>query len=244
ATRSRQTSGSSTTSAVSSTNNDGTVSQTEQVPIPPTFQSQNVQTIFNNFDNMNQYAKKNQQDQEQYINVKKESLGELFDSTSLVKFKSSTVLPKNAANLQRMATPKEEVNKEIGEVPGGNLTSDYMPGLFDKLDAQIFGKILPPYMLEKNESLRRNMMNNNQALGGQILSNQGQLQQQQQQQLHQPQMPQLQHPGINNLPPGGGSNWPIVNGEDGLNLEALFGSLGGNVSNQGDSNGLEYLDPF
>ena len=48
-----------------------------------------------------------------------------------------------------MATPKEEVNKEIGEVPGGNLTSDYMPGLFDKLDAQIFGKILPPYMLEK-----------------------------------------------------------------------------------------------
>ena len=48
-----------------------------------------------------------------------------------------------------MATPKEEENKEIGEVAGGNLTSDYMPGVFDKLDAQIFGKILPPYMLEK-----------------------------------------------------------------------------------------------
>ncbi|KAK6199206.1 transcriptional regulator [Scheffersomyces amazonensis] len=28
--------------------------------------------------------------------------------------------------------------------------SNYMPGPFDKLDAQIFGRILPPYMLEKN----------------------------------------------------------------------------------------------
>ncbi|KAL7664516.1 Zn(2)-C6 fungal-type domain-containing protein [[Candida] zeylanoides] len=27
---------------------------------------------------------------------------------------------------------------------------DYMPGVIDKLDAQIFGRILPPYMLEKN----------------------------------------------------------------------------------------------
>ena len=50
---------------------------------------------------------------------------------------------KNVANIQRVATPLEENNKEIGEVSGGNLTSNYMPGVFDKLDTQIFGKILP-----------------------------------------------------------------------------------------------------
>ena len=31
-----------------------------------------------------------------------------------------------------------------------DFSQDYIPGVFDKLDAQIFGKILPPYMLEKN----------------------------------------------------------------------------------------------
>lgn len=32
-------------------------------------------------------------------------------------------------------------------------TDDYMPGVIDKLDAQIFGRILPPYMLEKNAKI-------------------------------------------------------------------------------------------
>jgi hypothetical protein len=33
--------------------------------------------------------------------------------------------------------------------------NQYIPGVFDKLDAQIFGKILPPYMLEKNYQIHQ-----------------------------------------------------------------------------------------
>ncbi|KAL6454637.1 ASG1 Activator of stress genes protein 1 [Candida maltosa Xu316] len=109
--------------------------------IPANFNTQNVKNTFNNFDKMNQYAKR-------------DSLGQLFDQTSIAKFESSSDLPKNVANLERVDIPKEEDNKEIGANAGGNLTSDYMPGVFDKLDAQIFGKILPPYMLEKNDALK------------------------------------------------------------------------------------------
>lgn len=35
----------------------------------------------------------------------------------------------------------------------------YVPGVFDKLDAQIFGKILPPYMLEKNYAIQKSQIN-------------------------------------------------------------------------------------
>ena len=58
----------------------------------------------------------------------------------MAKFESSSEIPKNVANIQRVATPLEENNKEIGEVSGGNLTSNYMPGVFDKLDTQILVK--------------------------------------------------------------------------------------------------------
>lgn len=37
--------------------------------------------------------------------------------------------------------------------------NQYVPGVFDKLDAQIFGKILPPYMLEKNYSVLKSQIN-------------------------------------------------------------------------------------
>ncbi|RCK59325.1 Activator of stress genes protein 1 [Candida viswanathii] len=217
ATRSRQTSAVVSASASSTTTTaaapmTSSASGENAVAIPAQFQSQNVKTTFKNFDNMNQYAKKDQVPQDQY--GKKESLGQLFDTTSQAKWAAGSDLPKEVANLQRVESPKEEENKEIGGVAGGNLTSDYMPGVFDKLDAQIFGKILPPYMLEKNEDLRRSNG------GGAILTNQA------------------------SVGDGSGSNnWQMGNGEDGLNLEALFGSLG-DTSQPGDSNGLEYLDPF
>ena len=37
----------------------------------------------------------------------------------------------------------------------------YVPGVIDKLDAQIFGRILPPYMLETNSRHARNVTNEN-----------------------------------------------------------------------------------
>ena len=79
----------------------------------------------------------------------------------MAKFESSSEIPKNVANIQRVATPLEENNKEIGEVSGGNLTSNYMPGVFDKLDTQILVKYYLPYMLEKNETMNYNSNNNN-----------------------------------------------------------------------------------
>ena len=42
---------------------------------------------------------------------RRESLSQLFDNTSMAKFESSSEIPKNVANIQRVATPLEENNK-------------------------------------------------------------------------------------------------------------------------------------
>ena len=43
--------------------------------------------------------------------------------------------------------------------PGNQQSGEYLPGVIDKLDAQIFGRILPPYMLEKNAKQANNSVN-------------------------------------------------------------------------------------
>lgn len=51
------------------------------------------------------------------------------------------------------------------QVPEGDgFNNNYVPGVFDKLDAQIFGKILPPYMLEKNYQVQRKSQRNSPSL--------------------------------------------------------------------------------
>ena len=47
---------------------------------------------------------------------------------------------------------------ETEEALDGN--AGYKPGVFDQLDAQIFGRILPPYMLEQNARLSQQQTNN------------------------------------------------------------------------------------
>lgn len=54
----------------------------------------------------------------------------------------------------RETTPSQGVQKEQplqspASIPTGD-SSIYLPGAIDKLDTQIFGRILPPYMLQKN----------------------------------------------------------------------------------------------
>lgn len=44
---------------------------------------------------------------------------------------------------------------------GNQQSGEYLPGVIDKLDAQIFGRILPPYMLEKNAKQANTNISNN-----------------------------------------------------------------------------------
>lgn len=228
ASRSRQVTATtnSTTNSTTANSNSNSNSNSQPTTLPANFQNVNVKNTFENFDNMNHFVKKERERE-------RESLSQLFDNTSMAKFESSSEIPKNVANIQRVATPLEENNKEIGEVSGGNLTSNYMPGVFDKLDTQIFGKILPPYMLEKNETMNYNSNNNNSNNVNNNFNNNNN-----------------NAGGVNNNSNGvaynnNAANWPLNNAEDGLNLEDLFGTLGNNGNGgTSSSNGLEYLDPF
>ncbi|KAF6067143.1 Fungal specific transcription factor domain family protein [Candida albicans] len=225
ASRSRQVTATTNSTTTTANTNSNSNSNSQPTTLPANFQNVNVKNTFENFDNMNHFVKKERERE-------RESLSQLFDNTSMAKFESSSEIPKNVANIQRVATPLEENNKEIGEVSGGNLTSNYMPGVFDKLDTQIFGKILPPYMLEKNETMNYNSNNNNSNNVNNNFNNNNNAGE------------------VNNNSNGvaynnNAANWPLNNAEDGLNLEDLFGTLGNNGNGgTSSSNGLEYLDPF
>lgn len=106
-------------------------------------QSSNVQATFQNFDNNNQYYQSN----------KRDDLGQLFKNHNLARFHAHSEIPQEVTNIAKMGPGKDEENQEVGGNSGAALGSNYIPGVFDKLDAQIFGKILPPYMAEKNEML-------------------------------------------------------------------------------------------
>lgn len=135
-------------------------------------QNENVQSTFKNFDIMNNfktggaklsessnvvtsdknpYAPYTQQDPLK----KSEALGLLFTDTSLEAFHSSNdpELAAVAPTVPSLPSSLPTIEEQPG-ITNSNTTdedrNDYVPGVFDKLDAQIFGKILPPYMLEKN----------------------------------------------------------------------------------------------
>lgn len=64
---------------------------------------------------------------------------------------------------QAFAYVQETKLPDIDETPkfgDGDEFQSYIPGVFDKLDAQIFGKILPPYMLEKHAQIQRALQRN------------------------------------------------------------------------------------
>ncbi|KAG5421051.1 ASG1 [Candida metapsilosis] len=216
---------------------------------------ENVKSTFKNFDQNNKYAHN--------TNTKKDELSEFFRDASIARFQSTSDIPKDLSNIEKLSVIKEEDNEEIGSNAGAGLTSNYMPGVFDKLDAQIFGKILPPYMY------------NQQQLPNSQKSQQHQQQQQQppaqphhhhhQQQQQEPFQPQQQfstteHPPFSQYEPEQGSNIynsqnsfipnnNHYNPDEGLNFEEIFGALDGFApgnmgGDNGESNPIDYLAPF
>lgn len=132
----------------------------------------------------------------------------------------------------------KSVNKQP-ETLDDDFLNSYVPGVFDKLDAQIFGKILPPYMLEKNYQIQRALLQrntptdtraNSPAAQGQFNAQAGQ--------------DGATRPATNDAPASSGERFGLIS-----NLSVDLNELP-NVKMEdldfmsfGDAN-LDYLDPF
>lgn len=91
---------------------------------------ENVQSTFLNFDSMNNYK-----------NVA---------STTPYNPTFETLVPLVTDPQKDQALGKTSGDATSSSSSNATAEAEYIPGVFDKLDAQIFGRILPPYMLEKN----------------------------------------------------------------------------------------------
>ncbi|CAK9436315.1 uncharacterized protein LODBEIA_P08730 [Lodderomyces beijingensis] len=210
------------------------------------FKSDKIKTTFKNFDQNNQYAQPD----------KKDDLGQYFENHNIDRFQSTLEIPREITNIAKLSPVKEEENEEIGSKAGADLTDNYMPGVFDKLDSQIFGKILPPYMTKNNEILSN-------------LQQQHSLQsQQQQQQSQQPQQLQQQDGSIGDaqVSPSSNANDNSASGmqnqneagesgsatvpEDILDFDELISSLNnangfeGGYTNDGGPSSIDYMAPL
>ncbi|CAL1209734.1 unnamed protein product [Candida parapsilosis] len=211
----------------------------------------NVKSTFKHFDENNRYV----------YHEKKDDLGEFFKDASIARFQSTSEIPKDLANIEKLSIIKEEENEEIGENAGAGLTSNYMPGVFDKLDAQIFGKILPPYMYNQ-QHVPSNQKPQSQSQP-QLLQQQAQTQSQpepfqppQQQfsgQAEQHQFTQYESEQGSNIYNSQNSfvannNGDNYNTDEDLNFEEIFGALDGfapgNIGGGGSNNPIDYLAPF
>lgn len=118
------------------------------------FESENVKTTFNNFKTINSFKSESAMgndgtdtatdanaSQPYAAYPKKPSIEQLFNDTNIAQFQSSAEITQDPEN-QQETPPLEPTPMDFSQ--------DYIPGVFDKLDAQIFGRILPPYMLERN----------------------------------------------------------------------------------------------
>lgn len=126
---------------------------------------------------------------------------------------------KETSPQQQFANPPLNEPANADSVNSSNTESvDYLPGVIDKLDAQIFGRILPPYMLEKNAKRYEGSQmqpQNDGPLSFDVNDN------------------QLQQPILQATQPG----QPNINLQN-LNLDEF------DLAMLGDINSLDYLDPF
>ncbi|RLV90094.1 Activator of stress protein [Spathaspora sp. JA1] len=201
-----------------------------QAGLMSSVKSENVQNTFKNFHTINNFEAS--PTDSSYAAYAKKDLGQLFEDTNLAQYQSSVE-----------ATQSDSTKLgPIREAPGTTSSedepsADYMPGVFDKLDTQIFGKILPPYMLESNVNYEQTHQQPLQPIS-----------------LPPPQMtaPEQQLPGQGPmqslLDPNGSPALPMIPqngvldipGRSTLNLDDFdFYSL-----NNGDTTNLQYLDPF
>lgn len=66
--------------------------------------------------------------------------------------------PANSSDVNQVynASPQMRTYSEISN-SSDDQTQPYLPGVMDTLDAEVFGKLLPPYMLEQDQSRRQSM---------------------------------------------------------------------------------------
>ncbi|ODV79413.1 uncharacterized protein CANTADRAFT_50927 [Suhomyces tanzawaensis NRRL Y-17324] len=137
--------------------------QNADTDIKPNYQSENVQATFQNFNTINEY-----QSDLKYPNEETKPV-EIYQFESPIEGRISdngidiggehssnpragkrSVTEVSLEPFDIKATPVAEQLSVKSSVSQESEQVDYLPGVFDKLDAQIFGRILPPYMLEKN----------------------------------------------------------------------------------------------
>lgn len=127
---------------------------------------ESVQMTFSNFDKMNNFKTS-------FENVPRGSSRTPLDGAALSEFSNGKANrdmftsqftygeEPQVQDLEEAAPAQEPSNGSISEnfvIPETGAAAesrsdadvDYLPGVIDKLDAQIFGRILPPYMLEKS----------------------------------------------------------------------------------------------
>ncbi|KAI5967737.1 GIN1 [Candida margitis] len=212
---------------------------------------ENLKSTFKNFDDNNRYVN----------DSKKDDLGEFFKDASIARFQTTSEIPQDLANIERLSIIKEEDNEEIGGNVGGGLASNYMPGVFDKLDAQIFGKILPPYMYDQQQVPNSQKGPEQPPQQQEPLKSFQHTQQQQYPHLQQQPLPPPQHQqhftqyntqqgsniynGSNSFVTNSNNN--SYNPDEDLNFDEIFGALDafapGNISG-GNNNPIDYLAPF
>ncbi|EGW34366.1 uncharacterized protein SPAPADRAFT_49410 [Spathaspora passalidarum NRRL Y-27907] len=207
----------------------------------PNVKSEHVQNTFKNFDTINNFE--SSPSESSYAAYAKRDLGQLFDETNLAQYQSS------AEATQSDSSKLEPIHETATTNSEDETNADYLPGVFDKLDTQIFGKILPPYMLESNANYEQNHP---------------QQQQQQQQATAQPIPPQLPPQILQQQLPGQGPMQQMIDPATNPQLQ-MMAKVDGVISpydnmgvrstlnlddfdfysiNSGDSSGMQYLDPF
>ncbi|CAK7896480.1 activator of stress genes 1 [[Candida] anglica] len=111
-----------------------------------------LESTFYNFDSMNNFQHPNpehQQTIQEPIKLMSPDLVE-NDGNKVSESKDNSIPV--STNFPRVDASKlsEPLSHPISASSETPITEEYMPGVIDKLDAQIFGRILPPYMLEPN----------------------------------------------------------------------------------------------
>lgn len=148
----------------------------EPTPIPCNIKNETVQTTFQSFDFINNFGKRQVPAGKNNVIDEPPATSFNFQAPPLTTSMSSqSGVPMSASGTNtlvpsvNMASSSTERGTSSSGIDLSLLTSgvtdnttkgtssnsssgneNYVPGVFDKLDAQIFGKILPPYMLEGN----------------------------------------------------------------------------------------------
>lgn len=132
------------------------MSRKEPLSAPFPITDERVGTTFSNFDIINSFSTERKIEEpmrmpslSHRLSQKRKQPEPLMRSIVRPEMQEPPVSPvvKSPGSLQTFSDSGLELGPLISN---GTEALDYVPGVFDALDAQIFGRILPPYMLEKN----------------------------------------------------------------------------------------------